>query len=219
MRAAAQLDGRLRRRRVALALFAALLAALLVAGCGGGGSPGVANLGRSHAPAKTATGSSSPSGGQYVSTPPTGGSAQSHFGMKIVGASAAQELRYAECMRAHGVPSFPDPSSNGVFDGSDIDPNAPQFQSAQAKCSKDLPHSGPITPAQKQQALAHLLAYSRCMRSHGVTSFPDPTTKGGGVGIEISGNSVDPSSPVFQRAQAVCGHLQGAPPGFGGGGR
>src|SRR6202034_4091048 len=48
------------------------------------------------------------------------------------------------------------------------------------------------------------LAFSRCMRSHGVTSFPDPNSSG-----EIPKNEVVPlaSSPQFRVAQGLCQHL------------
>ena len=43
---------------------------------------------------------------------------------------------------------------------------------------------------------------SECMRSHGITRFPDP---GNGGGIPISSKSgIDPQSPHFQAAQKAC---------------
>ena len=46
-------------------------------------------------------------------------------------------VKVAQCMRTHGYPTMPDPShlgSNELPRG--IDPNAPQFQSAEAGCEK-----------------------------------------------------------------------------------
>ena len=48
-------------------------------------------------------------------------------------------LAMAKCMRAHGMPNFPDPNSQGVFQfgpgsGSNITPNDPQFQTAMQSC-------------------------------------------------------------------------------------
>lgn len=51
----------------------------------------------------------------------------------------AKALKYSECMRTHGFPNFPDPSSSGAisFGGnSGMDPRSPQFQSASKTCSK-----------------------------------------------------------------------------------
>jgi hypothetical protein len=48
------------------------------------------------------------------------------------------------------------------------------------------------------------LAFSECMRSHGVADFPDPNAQGQ---TEISGgpgSDLNPSNPTFQRAQNAC---------------
>ncbi len=47
------------------------------------------------------------------------------------------------------------------------------------------------------------------MRSHGVTNFPDPDSHGT-ITITVS-TSLNPSSPLFQRAEGECQHL--LPPG------
>jgi hypothetical protein len=53
----------------------------------------------------------------------------------------AKLLKYSECMRANGVPDFPDPTANGiqipVQSGTDLDPKNPAFQSASKLCSKE----------------------------------------------------------------------------------
>jgi hypothetical protein len=60
------------------------------------------------------------------------------------------------------------------------------------------------------------LQYSSCMRKNGVRNFPDPQVSGGKVSMKIDKNSgLDPSSPVFQKAQKACQKYMkaGAPPG------
>jgi hypothetical protein len=50
-------------------------------------------------------------------------------------------LKFAECMRAHGISNFPDPSAGGgptTVGGSGINIQSPQFQAANRACSKDL---------------------------------------------------------------------------------
>jgi hypothetical protein len=42
-------------------------------------------------------------------------------------------LAYAQCMRAHGLPQFPDPRG-GSIDLSHVDVNSPQFTSADRAC-------------------------------------------------------------------------------------
>ena len=57
---------------------------------------------------------------------------------------ASQGLKFAACMRSHGVPNFPDPkTSNGGFMITGINPNSPQFQSAQQACRSLMPGGGP----------------------------------------------------------------------------
>jgi hypothetical protein len=52
-------------------------------------------------------------------------------------AKLAAELKFAQCMRSHGVPDFPDPNKNGGFSGtSSVDPSLPAFQNAQSTCMK-----------------------------------------------------------------------------------
>ncbi len=46
----------------------------------------------------------------------------------------AAEVRWAHCMRSHGVPNFPDPNSQGAFDSSKFDPTSPAFQTASTAC-------------------------------------------------------------------------------------
>lgn len=54
----------------------------------------------------------------------------------------AQGLKFAVCMRSHGVPKFPDPDHDGAFDlPSGINPQAPQFQRAMQACNKVHPSS------------------------------------------------------------------------------
>jgi hypothetical protein len=51
--------------------------------------------------------------------------------------------------------------------------------------------------------LADAVAYSRCIRSHGVPNFPDPVqTPSGGYGYRTKG--IDPSSAAFQGALQAC---------------
>jgi hypothetical protein len=46
----------------------------------------------------------------------------------------AAEVRWARCLRAHGVAGFPDPSSDGAIDSGRFDPDAPAFARASRHC-------------------------------------------------------------------------------------
>jgi hypothetical protein len=61
---------------------------------------------------------------------------------------------------------------------------------------------GSSKPAAPKAHRSPFIAFSKCMRDHGVTNFPDPTSGGGG--INIGGSGIDPQSPAFQAAQNTC---------------
>ena len=63
-------------------------------------------------------------------------------------------LKFAQCMRSHGVPKFPDPKAGGALVlgvKAGVDPNTPQFKAAQQICQKLVPGSplasGPVSEA------------------------------------------------------------------------
>ena len=181
---------------------------LLASGCGGSKPPSVASV------ATTTSGSAA------AGTNTTGGAAGS--GSPPSQTRLQQDaLKYARCMRANGVPNFPDPNPGGGFlfhTGNGVDPSSPAFQAARAKCQKLLP-SGPTPGSTTQpsaQWLAHMVKVAQCMRRHGIADFPDPTTTvpslPGFVGVisDIEGAifvfpaTLDTQSPTFTRAAAAC---------------
>jgi hypothetical protein len=109
-------------------------------------------------------------------------------------------------MRKHGITNFPDPNGQGVISissGMGIDPGSPKFQSARTACMKLLPNGGQPTPAQIAKLQQQMLAFSACMRAHGLKDFPDPSN--GGLQIRVHpGSDLDPSNPTFQKAQQAC---------------
>jgi hypothetical protein len=137
--------------------------------------------------------------------------------------------KYAQCMRAHGVPDFPDPVDGGFHitssEGSDLDPGTPQYAAADTACKAFSPEDQAAGGTVDPQAQAAALKYSACMRSHAVPSFPDPVFVGGSIRMAVrAGSGLDPSSPQFVAAQQACQSLQpfgqgnGASSGSGGAG-
>jgi hypothetical protein len=128
-----------------------------------------------------------------------------------------QALAFSQCMRAHGVSKFPDPSQNGGLliqggPGQGLDPGSPAFKAAQEACKSKLPNGGnpqAVSAAQRQKALQ----FSQCMRAHGISNFPDPTFSGPRVQLKISAETgINPSSPAFEAAQKACGGIIGKAP-------
>jgi hypothetical protein len=106
-------------------------------------------------------------------------------------------------MRSHGVPDYPDPNASGqlpkITPGNEtqLGVSAPRFNAAQAACQRLWPYQAP-TQAQQEQELTDALTFARCMRSHGVPDWPDPTTNpsSGRVQFVISAASgIDLHSP------------------------
>jgi hypothetical protein len=53
-----------------------------------------------------------------------------------------------------------------------------------------------------------LVAFSACMRKHGVPNFPDPKAVSGGYSLSFgSENGIDTNSPQFKNAQQACKKL------------
>jgi hypothetical protein len=126
-------------------------------------------------------------------------------------------------MRSHGITDFPDPDSGGGIaisagPGSDLAPNNPLFQSAQRACQALMPKP---SAAQQRQFMEQALKFAQCMRSHGITDFPDPQGNGGiviqkGSGGGTSSSALDPNNPQFRAAQEACkGYLPGGGKGMG----
>ncbi len=164
--------------RTAAAIIAAAAVALLAAACGG--SP-----------------SSAGSGG----SPNAGGSANSRTA-----------LAYSACMRSHGVPRYPDASSSNELasglpkvDPQQLGVSSSQYQAAQAACAHLLPNGGQMTQAQSQRDLRAMLRFARCMRSHGVPNWPDPTYDSAGWGFNlVHVHGFDPNSPQIDHKMSEC---------------
>lgn len=114
-------------------------------------------------------------------------------------------VKFADCIRAHGVPNFPDPGGSfppGIK-------HSPAFRTAMRTCLRLQPAGTatgrPFTESQRLAALAQV----RCIRGHGIPNFPDPTFPSGGGELFPAIPGFSPQSPVFKHAAAACG-LTGA---------
>jgi hypothetical protein len=159
------------------ALVATAAVSLLAAGCGGGGSPGVARLRSSTTGATTITRS----------------------GL----------LAYSHCMRSHGVANFPDPTASQGIPKDEVIPlvSDPRFGPASSACKNLMPAGGlgPQQSAQQTSArVVGLLAFARCLRSHGFPSFPDPTSGGELTPAMLARAGIDLHEPALLHAADAC---------------
>jgi hypothetical protein len=117
-------------------------------------------------------------------------------------------------MRSHGVPNFPDPTAGGgipkpaVVSAFQAVGNA-QAQAAQNACNHLVPAGG-LSGQATQSITAHdqqdYLNAAACMRSHGITHFPDPVFSGGNVSFPIP-SSINQNSPEVIQALQICRKL------------
>jgi hypothetical protein len=124
----------------------------------------------------------------------------------------SKAIEFANCMRAHGVPGFPDPSGTGgsiILAGS----GTPAFESASRACTQLAPGGRGGLRATESQFLA-ALSFARCMRAHGVPDLPDPTRGSGpapyanltlGHGLYFRARpGFNPGAPAVLRAAMAC---------------
>lgn len=174
---------RLRRGGGLTAVVVGLAACL--AACGGGSpSPGVASLGST-----TVTPSSAPFAASFQNL-------QQRYQANV---------SFAQCMRSHGLASYPDPviSGGNIARSNPYDPQSPQYLSANGACKHLLPGGGAgFTPAYAAALAAVLVKYAQCMRAHGEPNYPDPTVTKHQVSFLDGG--IDMNSPRFKAAHQAC---------------
>jgi hypothetical protein len=119
-------------------------------------------------------------------------------------------LAFAQCLRAHGLPKWPDPTSSGVFDKSELQQTG--YSVSQVRAVEDGPcnhlasAAAPQRPTITAADRGDYLRAASCMRSHGFGGFPDPTFPDNSVQTNIP-SSIDQDSSQFKRAAAICTKL------------
>jgi hypothetical protein len=168
---------RCRRPLILTAVVPVAAFSLLAAGCSGGGSPRVANVATSTTPTTTTT-------------------------------TQSGLLAFSQCMRSNGMPNFPDPQR---FVGGNVKLTIHQLAPSQAAlnaCNHLLPtHGGngsQETAQQKRTRVADGLSFARCMRSHGVTHFPDPNAQGDLTVEMVQAQGIDVHSPAVLHTVQTC---------------
>jgi hypothetical protein len=112
----------------------------------------------------------------------------------------AQFAAYSRCMRSHGVSNYPDPTTSGgigIALPHSFNTNSPAYLAASQKCKALAPVGHPTTGSADNIAAEDRAA--RCMRSHGLPSFPDPNSQG-----VFDRSKFDEGSPAFKAAYNAC---------------
>jgi hypothetical protein len=117
-------------------------------------------------------------------------------------------LKFAQCMREHGMSWFPDPQpgAGGLQIKVPAGQDKSKVDAAMAACKKFLPNGGVpdrLDPAQLEQARQ----MSQCMRDHGITNFPDPDADGR---MQLDGEKLGtgPGQPKFDAAEKACAQFR-----------
>jgi hypothetical protein len=173
------------RPLVALALVA--LIGLVSAGCG---SNAASEPGTASSPGAAST--------QAASSTGTGASKSATDQDKAV--------KFAECIRGHGVPHFPDPDAKGDFVfGIDVSPAV--WQKAVDAC-KDLEPPGALSGKRSPKQQSAALRFAECIRKHGVKDFPDPVNGDPLVDTTKIPSSNQPGGmTILNAAMKKCGSI------------
>ena len=87
-------------------------------------------------------------------------------------------------MRAHGVANYPDPNARNSGPGTNGLPkvnlqalgvSSSLVDEAEGACQRLLPNGAQLSRTTSRSILNRLVDFAHCMRSHGVSNWPDPT--------------------------------------------
>jgi hypothetical protein len=131
-----------RKLRPLAALALVALISLISAGCG------------SNAASETGTATSSGAGGTKKAT------------------ARDKAVKFAECIRAHGVSDFPDPNAKNQFEYG-VSVSGAVWNRATTAC-KDLQPPGTLSAKRTPKQQSASLRFAQCIRDNGVKDFPDP---------------------------------------------
>ena len=165
-------------------LLAALATVALVsAGCGSSGPPGT---------------------GTANSTGTTNGTGSTGTGKNATGQDEA--VKFAECVRAHGVPHFPDPNAKGEFEfGVDV---TPAVWGRAVNACKALQPPGSLSAKRTPKQQTASLRFAQCVRENGVKDFPDPANGQPLVDTyRIPSSNTSAGMTILNAAMHKCGHV------------
>ena len=174
------------RSLAALALVA--FVNIISAGCG------------SNAASETSTASSSGSSGS-ASTPSSSGT-----GDTKKASDQDKAVKFAQCIREHGVPHFPDPNAKGEFIfGIDV---TPEVWGKAVDACKDLEPPGALSGKRSPKQQSAALRFAQCIRENGVKDFPDPANGEPLVDTTRIPSSNEPGGmTILNAAMRKCGSI------------
>jgi hypothetical protein len=180
------------RPRAAFAMVA--LISVISAGCG------------SNAPSETGTGTGTASSSGTTSSASSTGTTSSGADKKLTARDKA--VKFAECIRAHGVSDFPDPNEKNQFEyGVSVTPAV--WDKATTAC-KDLQPPGTLSGKRTPKQQSASLRFAQCIRDNGVKDFPDPVNGEPLVNTyKIPSSNKPGGMAILNAAMHQCGKVLG----------
>src|SRR3954451_689308 len=174
------------------ALGLAGLIGLISAGCG------------SDASSKTGTASTDTTSSTNAASTASSTTTSSATTTKLTAQEKA--VKFAECMRANGVPHFPDPDSKGASNFG-VDVSREVWLKAIDAC-KALKPPGALSSKRTLKQQAASLRFAQCVRDHGVKDFPDPVNGEPLIDTyKIPSSNKPGGMPVLNAATHKCGGI------------
>jgi hypothetical protein len=181
------------RKLWSLAALAAV--ALIGAGCSNGSAEN----------GNTGTGTASSSGTtSSTRSASSTGTTSSGANKKLTARDKA--VKFAECIRAHGVSDFPDPNEKNQFEyGVSVTPAV--WERATTAC-KDLQPPGTLSAKRTPKQQSASLRFAQCIRDNGVKDFPDPVNGEPLVNTyKIPSSNTPNGMAILDAAMHKCGYV------------
>ena len=117
-------------------------------------------------------------------------------------------VKFAECIRAHGVGDFPDPNAKNQFEYGVSVTKAVWTQAVEA--CKDLQPPGTLSGKRTPKQQSASLRFAECIRDNGVKDFPDPVNGEPLVDTyKIPSSNKPGGMAVLNAAMQKCGKVLG----------
>lgn len=118
-------------------------------------------------------------------------------------------LKFSQCMRAHGITWFPDPTAGKMSVAIPKGTDMKKMEAAQEACKQYAPNGG-NAPKPSAEELQRSRDMAKCMRENGVPNFPDPNPDGS-IQIDPKKLGTGPDDPSWKKAEEACSKY--VPPG------
>jgi hypothetical protein len=117
-------------------------------------------------------------------------------------------VKFAECIRAHGVSDFPDPDAKNQFEYG-VSVSLAVWKRATTAC-RDLQPPGTLSAKRTPKQQSASLRFAQCVRDHGVKDFPDPVNGEPVINTyKIPSSNKPGGMTILNAATQKCGKVLG----------